>query len=126
MAGNLTDQVRSIAKATVRLITTSDSQLYPRSYHDFSVQTAVARGDLSQKVTIEANGEVLRLVNTINSMVDRLAMFASEVTRVAHEVGTKGNLGVIAKVENVEGTWQEITSNVNTMVGPVLRLPEQD
>jgi osomolarity two-component system sensor histidine kinase NIK1 len=126
MAGNLTDQVRSIAKATVRLITTSDSQLYPRSYHDFCVQTAVARGDLSQKVTIEANGEVLRLVNTINSMVDRLAMFASEVTRVAHEVGTKGNLGVIAKVENVEGTWQEITSNVNTMVGPVLRLPEQD
>lgn len=55
-------------------------------------------------------------MNTINSMVDRLAMFASEVTRVAHEVGTKGNLGVIAKVENVEGTWQEITSNVNTMV----------
>ncbi|ORY89440.1 hypothetical protein BCR35DRAFT_300626 [Leucosporidium creatinivorum] len=93
MAGNLTDQVRSIAKAT----------------------TAVARGDLSQKVTIEANGEVLRLVNTINSMVDRLATFASEVTRVAHEVGTKGNLGVTAKVDNIEGTWQEITSNVNTM-----------
>ena len=106
MAGNLTDQVRSIAKAT----------------------TAVARGDLSQKVTIEANGEVLRLVNTINSMVDRvsrhdfvledlpltsprsqLATFASEVTRVAHEVGTKGNLGVTAKVDNIEGTWQEIT-----------------
>ncbi|KAL8281120.1 hypothetical protein RQP46_006478 [Phenoliferia psychrophenolica] len=93
MAGNLTDQVRSIAKAT----------------------TAVARGDLSQKVTIEANGEVLRLVITINSMVDRLATFASEVTRVAHEVGTKGNLGVTAKVDNIEGTWQEITSNVNTM-----------
>ncbi|KAM0791386.1 hypothetical protein ACM66B_005851 [Microbotryomycetes sp. NB124-2] len=93
MAGNLTSQVRSIAKAT----------------------TAVARGDLSQKVTIEANGEVLRLVITINSMVDRLATFASEVTRVAHEVGTKGNLGVIAKVDNIEGTWQEITSNVNTM-----------
>ncbi|CEQ39469.1 SPOSA6832_01001, partial [Sporobolomyces salmonicolor] len=93
MCGNLTDQVRSIAKAT----------------------TAVARGDLSQKVTIEANGEVLQLVVTINSMVDRLATFASEVTRVAHEVGTKGNLGVTAKVDNIEGTWQEITANVNTM-----------
>ncbi|SCV72010.1 BQ2448_4704 [Microbotryum intermedium] len=93
MAGNLTDQVRSIAKAT----------------------TAVARGDLSQKVTIAADGEVLRLVDTINSMVDRLATFAAEVTRVAHEVGTKGNLGVTAKVDNIEGTWQEITSNVNTM-----------
>ncbi|GAA6047457.1 hypothetical protein NBRC10513_003991 [Rhodotorula toruloides] len=93
MCGNLTDQVRSIAKAT----------------------TAVARGDLSQKVTIEANGEVLQLVVTINEMVDRLATFASEVTRVAHEVGTKGNLGVTAKVDNIEGTWQEITNNVNTM-----------
>ncbi|GAA6060110.1 hypothetical protein JCM10212_003518 [Sporobolomyces blumeae] len=93
MCGNLTDQVRSIAKAT----------------------TAVARGDLSQKVTIEANGEVLQLVVTINSMVDRLATFASEVTRVAHEVGTKGNLGVTAKVDNLDGTWQEITANVNTM-----------
>ncbi|GAA6003765.1 uncharacterized protein JCM10292_003365 [Rhodotorula paludigena] len=93
MCGNLTDQVRSIAKAT----------------------TAVARGDLSQKVTIEASGEVLQLVVTINEMVDRLATFASEVTRVAHEVGTKGNLGVTAKVDNIEGTWEEITNNVNTM-----------
>ncbi|KAK4054453.1 histidine kinase osmosensor [Microbotryomycetes sp. JL201] len=97
MAGNLTNQVRSIAKAT----------------------TAVARGDLSQKVTIEANGEVLRLVITINSMVDRLATFASEVTRVAHEVGTKGNLGVIAKVDNIEGTWQEITSNATNLTSQV-------
>ena len=87
MCGNLTDQVRSIAKAT----------------------TAVARGDLSQKVMIEANGEVLQLVVTINEMVDRLATFASEVTRVAHEVGTKGNLGVMAKVDDIEGTWEEIT-----------------
>lgn len=120
MCGNLTDQVRSIAKAT----------------------TAVAKGDLTQKVMIEANGEVLQLVVTINEMVDRvraylslslvslscaatnelrsrarpqLATFASEVTRVAHEVGTKGNLGVTAKVDNIEGTWQEITNNVNTM-----------
>lgn len=64
---------------------------------------------MSQKVTIEAKGEVLQLVNTINTMVDRLATFASEVTRVAIEVGTKGNLGVTAKVDNIEGTWQEIT-----------------
>jgi osomolarity two-component system sensor histidine kinase NIK1 len=90
MCGNLTDQVRSIAKAT----------------------TAVARADLSQKVTIGEHGEVLQLVVTINEMVDRLATFAafaSEVTRVAHQVGTKGNLGVTAKVDDIEGTWQEIT-----------------
>ncbi|BGP55628.1 hypothetical protein JCM8202_004889 [Rhodotorula sphaerocarpa] len=93
MCGNLTDQVRSIAKAT----------------------TAVARGDLSQKVDIEASGEVLQLVVTINEMVDRLATFASEVTRVAREVGTKGNLGVIATVDDIDGTWEEITNNVNTM-----------
>lgn len=96
MCGNLTDQVRSIAKAT----------------------TAVARADLSQKVTIGEHGEVLQLVVTINEMVDRLATFAafaSEVTRVAHQVGTKGNLGVTAKVDDIEGTWQEITNNVNTM-----------
>ncbi|GAA5939996.1 hypothetical protein JCM10213_004903 [Rhodosporidiobolus nylandii] len=93
MCSNLTNQVRSIAKAT----------------------TAVARGDLTQKVVIEANGEVLQLVLTINAMVDSLATFASEVTRVAHEVGTKGNLGVTAKVDNIEGTWQEITNNVNVM-----------
>lgn len=97
MCGNLTDQVRSIAKAT----------------------TAVARGDLSQKVDIEASGEVLQLVVTINEMVDRLATFASEVTRVAREVGTKGNLGVIATVDDIDGTWEEITY-VPSRSSPVL------
>lgn len=94
MATNLTVQVRTIAHAT----------------------TAVARGDLTQKVTgVTVSGEILDLVNTINNMIDQLAIFAAEVTRVAREVGTEGKLGVQAEVENIEGTWQEITSNVNTM-----------
>lgn len=94
MAANLTVQVRTIAHAT----------------------TAVARGDLTQKVTgVAVSGEILDLVNTINNMIDQLAIFAAEVTRVAREVGTEGKLGVQAEVENIEGTWQEITSNVNTM-----------
>ncbi|KAH8922829.1 hypothetical protein BT69DRAFT_1312550 [Atractiella rhizophila] len=93
MAKNLTAQVRSIAAAT----------------------TAVAKGDLSLKVTTEAAGEILTLAHTINSMIDRLRIFATEVTRVAREVGTKGNLGVTANVDNVEGSWQEITENVNIM-----------
>jgi osomolarity two-component system sensor histidine kinase NIK1 len=94
MAANLTVQVRTIAHAT----------------------TAVARGDLTQKVTgVTVSGEILDLVNTINNMIDQLAIFAAEVTRVAREVGTEGKLGVQAEVENIEGTWQEITSNVNTM-----------
>ena len=88
MAANLTEQVRTIAHAT----------------------TAVARGDLTQKVVgVKVSGEILDLVNTINNMIDQLAIFAAEVTRVAREVGTEGKLGVQAEVENIEGTWQEIT-----------------
>jgi osomolarity two-component system sensor histidine kinase NIK1 len=66
-------------------------------------------------VGVKVSGEILDLVNTINNMIDQLAIFAAEVTRVAREVGTEGKLGVQAEVENIEGTWQEITSNVNTM-----------
>ena len=93
MAMNLTTQVREIAKVT----------------------TAVARGDLSTKIGVEASGEILDLKNTINIMVDRLSTFASEVSKVAREVGTDGTLGGQAKVDNVEGQWMELTSNVNTM-----------
>jgi methyl-accepting chemotaxis protein len=91
MAGNLTDQVRSIA----------------------SVTKAVAAGDLSQKVNVPSQGEVLELKMTVNSMVDQLRTFASEVTRVALEVGTQGILGGQAKVAGVEGTWLDLTNNVN-------------
>ena len=93
MAANLTLQVRTIAHAT----------------------TAVARGDLTQKVTISVSGEILDLVNTINNMIDQLSFFASEVTRVAREVGTEGKLGVQAQKKDIEGTWGEITDNVNIM-----------
>lgn len=93
MAANLTLQVRSIAEAT----------------------NAVARGDLAKKVSIQSSGEIHELVQTINSMIDRLAVFATEVTRVAREVGTEGKLGVQAQVDNVDGTWQDITQSVNTM-----------
>ncbi|HJQ47373.1 MAG TPA: HAMP domain-containing protein, partial [Amycolatopsis sp.] len=93
MADNLTDQVRSIA----------------------SVATAVARGDLSQKITVEAKGEVAALAQTINTMVDTLSAFADEVTRVAREVGTEGILGGQARVPNVAGTWKSLTDNVNSM-----------
>ncbi|CAG8555521.1 3052_t:CDS:2, partial [Paraglomus occultum] len=93
MAANLTAQVRDIA----------------------NVSKAVARGDLSKKITVDVRGEVLELKNTINTMVDQLSTFAAEVTRVAREVGTEGKLGVQAEVEGVDGTWKEITSNVNTM-----------
>ncbi|KAF9171914.1 histidine kinase osmosensor [Mortierella sp. AD010] len=93
MALNLTTQVRDIA----------------------NVSKAVARGDLTKKITANAKGEILDLKNTINSMVDQLSMFANEVTRVAREVGTEGKLGVQAQVRDVRGTWKEITSNVNTM-----------
>ncbi|KAA1473198.1 hypothetical protein DENSPDRAFT_779569 [Dentipellis sp. KUC8613] len=96
MAANLTLQVRTIAVAT----------------------TAVARGDLTQKVTgVSVSGEMLDLVNTINDMIDQLAIFASEVKKVAREVGTEGKLGVQAEVGNVQGIWQEITMSVNTMAG---------
>jgi signal transduction histidine kinase/CheY-like chemotaxis protein/HAMP domain-containing protein len=95
MADNLTSQVRNIAEVT----------------------TAVAKGDLSQKITVDARGEVLELKNTINVMVDQLNSFSSEVTRVAKEVGTEGVLGGQAKVEGVSGTWLELTNNVNGMAG---------
>ena len=72
--------------------------------------TAVAKGDLTQKITgVSVQGEILDLVNTINGMIDQLAMFSAEVTKVAREVGTEGKLGVQAEVGNVQGTWQEIT-----------------
>jgi HAMP domain-containing protein/signal transduction histidine kinase/CheY-like chemotaxis protein len=91
LARNLTDQVRNIAKVT----------------------TAVANGDLSQKITVDVHGEVLALKNTINTMVDQLRSFASEVTRVAKEVGTEGKLGGQADVRDVSGTWKDLTDNVN-------------
>jgi HAMP domain-containing protein/signal transduction histidine kinase/CheY-like chemotaxis protein len=93
LAGNLTNQVRNIALIT----------------------TAVANGDLSQKITVEAKGEILDVKNTINAMVDRLGTFASEVTRVAKEVGTEGRLGGQAEVKGVSGTWKDLTDNVNVM-----------
>ena len=91
MCSSLTDQVRSIAKVT----------------------TAVARGDLTQTIDIEVEGEMLTLKRTVNSMVDQLSAFASEVTRVALEVGTQGILGGQARVEGVQGTWADLTRNVN-------------
>jgi len=95
MAANLTGQVRNIAEVT----------------------TAVANGDLSRKITVDVKGEVLELKNTINTMVDQLNSFASEVTRVAREVGTEGKLGGQAQVKGVAGTWKELTDNVNLMAG---------
>ncbi|MGO4881291.1 MAG: HAMP domain-containing protein, partial [Bryobacteraceae bacterium] len=93
MAGNLTSQVRNIAQVT----------------------TAVANGDLSRKITVNVQGEILELKNTINTMVDQLNSFASEVTRVAREVGTEGKLGGQAEVRGVAGTWKDLTDNVNFM-----------
>src|SRR5206468_624597 len=93
MASNLTNQVRNIA----------------------SVTTAVAYGDLSRKITVDVRGEILELKNTINTMVDQLNSFASEVTRVAREVGTEGKLGGQAEVKGVAGTWKDLTDNVNQM-----------
>ncbi|HWA03456.1 MAG TPA: HAMP domain-containing protein, partial [Rhizomicrobium sp.] len=93
MCGNLTDQVRNIAQVT----------------------TAVARGDLSRKITVDVRGEILELKDTINTMVDQLNAFASEVTRVAREVGTEGKLGGQASVPGVAGTWKDLTDNVNFM-----------
>jgi HAMP domain-containing protein/CheY-like chemotaxis protein/signal transduction histidine kinase len=93
MASNLTGQVRNIAEVT----------------------TAVATGDLSKKITADAKGEILELKNTINTMVDQLSSFASEVTRVAREVGTEGKLGGQAQVKGVSGTWKDLTDNVNYM-----------
>ncbi len=95
LANNLTAQVRNIAKVT----------------------TAVANGDLSQKITVDARGEILELKNTINVMVDQLRSFAAEVTRVAKEVGTEGRLGGQADVKGVSGTWKDLTDNVNQLAG---------
>src|SRR3989454_4552302 len=93
MASNLTNQVRNIAAVT----------------------TAVANGDLSRKITVDVRGEILELKITINTMVDQLNSFASEVTRVAREVGTEGKLGGQADVRGVAGTWKDLTDNVNSM-----------
>ena len=93
MASNLTTQVRNIAQVT----------------------TAVARGDLSQKITVDAHGEILELKSTVNTMVDQLSSFADEVTRVAREVGTEGKLGGQAQVRGVSGTWRDLTENVNQL-----------
>ena len=95
MAGNLTDQVRNIAEVT----------------------TSVANGDLSKKITVDVKGEILQLKNTINAMVDQLNSFASEVTRVAREVGTEGQLGGQAQVRGVAGVWKDLTDSVNSMAG---------
>src|SRR5436853_182256 len=95
MASNLTDQVRNIALVT----------------------TAVANGDLSQKITVDARGEVAELKETVNRMVDQLRSFAHEVTRVAREVGTDGRLGGQAEVAGVAGTWKDLTDSVNFMAG---------
>src|SRR5205807_2305782 len=93
LASNLTGQVRNIAQVT----------------------TAVARGDLSQKITVDARGEILALKSTVNTMVDQLSSFADEVTRVAREVGTEGKLGGQAQVTGFAGTWRDLTDNVNFM-----------
>ena len=93
MATNLTGQVRNIAEVT----------------------TAVARGDLSRKITVDVKGEILQLKETINTMVDQLNGFAAEVTRVAREVGTEGKLGGQAEVTGVGGVWKDLTDNVNSM-----------
>src|SRR2546430_1700886 len=95
LAGNLTSQVRNIAQVT----------------------TAVAKGDLSQKITVDVKGEILELKNTINTMVDQLGSFADEVTRVAREGGTEGKLGGQAHVKGVSGTWKDLTDNVNQLAG---------
>ena len=79
--------------------------------------TAVANGDLSQKITVDAQGEILELKDTINTMVDQLSLFADEVTRVAREVGTEGKLGGQAQVAGVAGTWKDLTDNVNQLAG---------
>src|ERR1700730_8301016 len=95
MASSLTAQVRDIAR----------------------VATAIANGDLSQKITVDAKGEILQLKDTTNKMVDNLNTFAGEVTRVAKEVGTEGKLGGQADVKGVAGTWKDLTNNVNAMAG---------
>src|SRR5260370_19701881 len=99
MASNLTGQVRNIDEVT----------------------TAVANGNLSKKITVDVKGEISEMKNTINTLVDRLSSFASEVTRVAREVGTEGKLGGQATVEGVAGTWKDLTDSVNSMGSEVSR-----
>ena len=99
MGSNLTDQVRNIAGVT----------------------TAVAKGDFSRKITVDAKGELLELKNTINTMVDQLNSFSFEVTRVAREVGSEGQLGGQANVPGVGGTWKDLTDSVNQMAGNLNR-----
>src|SRR5204863_6091352 len=82
-----------------------------------AVTTAVAAGDLSEKITVDVEGEILELKNTVNTMVDQLSSFAAEVTREAREVGTEGNLGGQADVRGVAGTWKDLTDSVNSMAG---------
>jgi HAMP domain-containing protein len=82
-----------------------------------AVTTAVANGDLTKKITVDVQGEILELKDTVNTMVDQLRSFASEVTRVAREVGTEGKLGGQAEVAGVAGTWKDLTDNVNSMAG---------
>src|SRR5262245_51534023 len=93
MASNLTGQLRA----------------------DYRGAATIARGDLSQKITVDVSGEILLIKDTINTMVDQLGSFASEVTRVAREVGTEGNLGGQAQVPGVAGTWKDLTESVNSM-----------
>src|SRR5262249_4033172 len=95
MASNLTAQVRNIADVTI----------------------AVAKGDLSKKITVDVRGEILQLKEAVNTMVDQLNAFAAEVTRVAREVGTEGKLGGQAQVRDVSGVWKDLTENVNIMAG---------
>src|SRR5207253_1884094 len=95
MASNLTVQLRDVSK----------------------VATAIANGDLGQKITVDARGEILQIKDVVNKMVDQLTSFASEVTRVAREVGTEGRLGGQAEVRGVAGTWKDLTDNVNAMAG---------
>src|SRR5207248_2668804 len=95
MASNLTVQLRDISK----------------------VATAVATGDLTKKITVDVRGEILQIKNVINTMVDQLSSFASEVTRVAREVGSEGKLGGQADVRGVAGTWKDLTDSVNSMAG---------
>src|SRR5436305_1915234 len=150
MCGNLTDQVRNIAQVTTAVargdlsrkitvdvrgeilelkdtINTMVDQLnafagevtrVAREVRNIAeVATAIANGDLSSKVTVNVSGEILQLKDTINTMVDQLNAFASEVTRVAREVGTEGKLGGQAQVNGVAGTWKDLTDSVNSMAG---------
>src|SRR5437016_934285 len=103
---DLTDSVNSI-----------DGKLAGQGSNIAEVTTAVANGDLSKKITVDVKGEILELKNTINRMVDQLNSFASEVTRVAREVGTEGKLGGQAQVPGVAGTWKDLTDSVNFMTG---------